>query len=460
MGRPTDLLDRLVGRLRDVVGDHVVIDPEIVSTFTTDWTGRFVGHADAVVRPGSTDEVAAVVDVCRQLGVALVPQGGNTGLVGGGVPLHGEVVLTLARLDGLSVDTLAGQVTAGAGATIGAVQRAATGAGWAYGVDLGSRDSATVGGTIATNAGGIHVLRHGDTRAQLLGIEAVLGTGAVVSHLGGLVKDNTGYHLPGLVCGSEGTLAVVTAARLRLVPPAQAHAVAVLAFTSVTEAVEAGTAFRRSLPGLEACELFLEDGLDLVCRTFGLARPFAAPHPVLLLVEVGGEDDPTDALIEAAGGVDGVADTVVVTDPIRRAELWRYREAHTEAINSLGPPHKLDVTVPLDAMADFVETVPDRVGAVESRARTWLFGHIGDGNIHVNVTGLSPDDDRVDDAVFTLVAEVGGSISAEHGIGTAKRDWLHLSRSDAEIDAFRAVKHALDPAGILNPHVLLPPDET
>ena len=229
----------IVDRLRQVVGMQVIDDPEVIASYTTDWTGRFVGHAGIVVRPGSTDEVAGVVLACRELGVPLVPQGGNTGLVGGGVPLQGEVVLSLRRLQVLEpVDALAGQVTAGAGTALGTLHRAVGSAGWAYGVDLASRDSATVGGTVATNAGGTHVLRYGDTRAQVLGVEAVLGTGSVISHLGGLVKDNTGYDLPGLLCGSEGTLAVVTAARLRLVPAPSFRTVAVLAFDTVSDALD------------------------------------------------------------------------------------------------------------------------------------------------------------------------------------------------------------------------------
>jgi len=238
-----------VDELRQVVGAGLVLDPEIVASFTTDWTGRFEGATRAVVRPASTAEVAGVIDVCRRHGIALVPQGGNTGLVGGSVPLHGEVVLSLRGLDDLGpVDEAAGQVTAGAGVTLADLQTTADAAGWAYGVDLASRQSATVGGTVATDAGGIHVLRYGDTRAQLLGVEAVLGTGAVVSHLGGLVKDTTGYHLPGLLCGSEGTLAVVTAARLRLVPPTPERTTALLAFDSAADAVAAAVVLRRALP--------------------------------------------------------------------------------------------------------------------------------------------------------------------------------------------------------------------
>jgi FAD/FMN-containing dehydrogenase len=447
----------IVDRLRDVVGDQVIVDADMVASYTTDWTGRFAGHTVAVARPASTDEVAGVVSACRKLGVPLVPQGGNTGLVGGGVPLHGEVVLSLSRMNTLgAVDAAAGQVTAGAGVALSAVHRAAESAGWAYGVDLASRDSATVGGTIATNAGGTRVLRYGDTRAQVLGVEAVVGTGAVVSHLGGLLKDNTGYHLPGLLCGSEGTLAVVTAARLRLVPALSHRTVAVLAFAQVSEAVEASVHLRRSLTTLEAAELFLAPGLELVCAVAGMRTPFAAPHPVYLLVEVADRTDPTDALAEATASLDGLADVVVATDANRRSELWRYREAHTEAINTLGPPHKLDVTLPLGSLADFVDQVPATVRAIAPTAQTFLFGHVGDGNVHLNVAGLDPDDDRVDDAVVHMVAEAGGSISAEHGIGSAKRQWLGLSRSAEEISVFRDIKRALDPDGILNPHVLFP----
>jgi FAD/FMN-containing dehydrogenase len=447
----------VVDRLREVVGDQVITDPELIASYTADWTRRFEGSAPAVVRPGSTAEVAGVVLACRELGVALVPQGGNTGLVGGGVPLHGEVVLSLRRLQALEpVDSLAGQLTAGAGVPLSTLHQAAAAAGWAYGVDLASRDSATVGGTVATNAGGTHVLRYGDTRAQLLGVEAVLGTGSVVSHLGGLVKDNTGYHLPGLLCGSEGTLAVVTAARLRLVPDTPSRTVAVLAFDTVSDALDASVELRQALPSLEACELFVSAGLELVRSVTGLPAPFPESHPVYLLVEAADRSDPTDALAEATGSVGHVIDVVVATEPVRRAALWRYREAHTEAINTLGPPHKLDVTLPLGALAEFMGRVPDTVQAVVPDARTWLFGHAGDGNIHVNVSGLAPDDDRVDEAVFELVGQFAGSISAEHGIGTAKRRWLRLSRSPEEIRAFRSIKAALDPEGILNPHVLLP----
>jgi FAD/FMN-containing dehydrogenase len=348
---------------------------------------------------------------------------------------------------------VAGQVTAGAGATIAAVAGAADAAGWAYGVDFAARDSATVGGSIATNAGGLRVLRYGATRQQLLGVEAVLADGRVVSHLGGLVKDNTGYDLGGLVCGSEGTLAVVTAARLRLVPRYASRVVALLAFATTDAALAAVGALRREVDALEAAELFFGDGLELVCTHAGWPPPFAGEHAAYVLVECAAHDDPTDALATAVAALAAVDDVAVATDGPGRARLWRYREAHTEAINSLGPPHKLDVTLPAAALAEFVRRVRELVAP----APAWLFGHAADGNLHVNVTGVDPDDESVDDAVLTLVAVLGGSISAEHGIGTAKRRWLHLNRSPAEIDAFRAIKRALDPEGTLNPNVLLPP---
>jgi FAD/FMN-containing dehydrogenase len=449
----------LLEHLRDVVGTaHVVADPEVMASYGVDWTGRFRGTPAAVVRPGDVAEVAAVVAHCRDVGAPLVAQGGNTGLVGGGVPLAGELVLSLRRLSAITdVDPLGGQLTAGAGVTVGDVQTAAAAAGWYYGVDLGSRDSATIGGTVATNAGGLQVLRYGPTRAQVAGVEAVLGTAAVVSHLGGMMKDNTGYDLGGLLCGSEGTLGVVTAVRLRLVTPNPERVVALLAFPSSTAAVEAASLLRRALPELHSLELFLDSGMELVCRTHEVAPPFADHHRAYLLVEAAGREDPALALDAVLDSVAGIEDVAVATDGHRRSQLWRYREGLTEAINRLGSPHKLDVTLPAPALATFVDRVPDVVSDVAPGATTWLFGHVGDGNVHVNVTGVDPDDLAVDDRVLLFVARLGGSISSEHGIGAAKRPWLHLNRSEAEITAFRRIKGALDPAGILNPNALLPP---
>lgn len=445
--------------LAAAVGEHhVLTEPDVRASFERDWTGRFGAPSSAVVRPSDTAEVSAVVRACADAGAPIVPQGGNTGLVGGGVPRGGEVVLSTARLDDVEpVDEVAAEVSVGAGVTLAGLHAHAAAAGLAFGIDFAARDSATVGGMIATNAGGVHVLRYGSMRAQVLGVEAVLADGAVVRRMSGLRKDNTGYDLPGLLTGSEGTLAIVTRARLRLVPRHERRAVAVLAVDDVHGALAVLGRLRHTLPSLEAVELFHDDGLALVVAHAGLARPFAASWPSYLLVECAGHDDPTDDLAAALADVDEVRDAAVATDRPAREQLWQLRERHTEAIGAAGVPHKLDVTLPLAALPRFEGRVRALVADLAPAARLILFGHLGDGNMHVNVLGLAPDDDRVDEAVLHLVAELGGSISAEHGIGTAKARWLPLTRGPADIAAMRAVKHALDPGGLLNPGVLFPP---
>lgn len=457
--------ERLRTGLVGIVGPAQVLDdPEVVASYEVDWTGRFRGRAAAVVRPGCTEEVSAVLRLLHDAGRPVVVQGGNTGLVGGSIPHRGEVVLSLTRLrhEG-EVDPLAGQVTLGAGATLAAAHQVAAAAGLAFGVDLSARDSATVGGMVATNAGGLRVLRYGDMRANLVGIETVLADGSVLSHLSGLTKDNTGYHLESLFAGSEGTLGVVTAARLRLVPRLDARATGLVALAGAGEALVALAELRRRLDrSLEAAELFFADGVALVCDHLGIPPPFPEPHPAYLLVEVAAGRDPTEELAAAVlEGVGALArDGAVESMPAGRARLWRYREAHTEAISAAGVPVKLDISLPGPALAEFVPRVREAVAAAAPPARCVLFGHAGDGNLHVNVLGAFGRGDEVardiEDAVLRLVAGLGGSISAEHGIGVAKRPWLHLNRSPAEIAAFRALKHALDPKGILNPDVLLP----
>ena len=338
------------------------------------------------------------------------------------------------------------------------MQQVARDAGWQYGVDLGARDVATVGGMVATNAGGVHVLRYGPTRRQLVGIEAVLSDGRVIRRLDGLEKDNSGFDLAGLLCGSEGTLAVVTAARLRLHAATRCSVVALCAFDDIDTALDGVGTLRRELVCVNAIELFFEEGLELVCDRLGLARPFAARHTAYVLVEAAADTDPTVALGSAVESCAGVADVAVATDDVAARALWRYREGHPEAISLLGAPLKLDVSLPSDRLGEFIHAVARQVAELAPDASVWLFGHAGDGNIHVNVTGVPIDDDDVTGAVLGLVAGLHGSISAEHGIGSAKRRYLHLVRSAVEIATYRAIKRALDPAGILNPHVLLPDD--
>jgi FAD/FMN-containing dehydrogenase len=449
----SDLHERFV----DIVGaEHVITDPGVAASYETDWTGRFSGRADAVVRPATTDEVSAVVAVCRDAGVAVCLQGGNTGLVGGSVPVDGAVLLSTSRLRELDpVDVVSGQVTVGAGVTLADLQRHVRAQGFDFGVDFAARDACTIGGMVATNAGGERVLRYGTMRAQLLGAEAVLPDGSVVSRLTGLPKDNTGYDVVSLLAGSEGTLGVVTRVRLRLVPAVGGRAVALVAVDDTAAAVELVRTLRDALPSLEAAELFFADGVALVRDKTGLSAPFAGDHPAYLLVECAQRTDPTDDLLDALSSCTGVRDATVASDARGRQALWAYRESHTEAINAAGVPVKLDVAVPLAALADAVAAVPGVVSAAAPDARTILFGHVAEGNLHVNVLNAVDEAEQVSDGVLRLVASYGGSISAEHGVGRAKREWLHLSRSAEEIALMRAIKLAVDPGGLFNPGVLL-----
>jgi FAD/FMN-containing dehydrogenase len=446
--------------LRGAVGPgHVLTDADLRATYETDWTRRWHGEALVVVRPGSTDEVVAVVRACAAAGAAVIPQGGNTGLVGGSVPRASasrpQVVLSTLRLRDLDpVDELVGEGTVGAGVTLANLQAHARAAGFGFGVDLGARDTATIGGMIATNAGGIRVLRHGPMRAQLLGMEAVLADGSVMRRLPGMVKDNTGYHLPSLLAGSEGTLAVITRAHLRMVPLKARHAVALLALQTTADAVSLAGELRRSLPTLAAAELFFDAGLELVLRHAGGERPFRERHPVYLLLEVEDDADPTDELASAVAAVPSVTDAVLASDEAGRVRLWRLREGHTEAISAEGIAHKLDVTLPMARLAEFIDRVVGEVEGVSPGSRTYLYGHVCDGNMHLGIIGPVPEDEAVDDTVLRLTIEMGGSVSAEHGIGVAKVGWLETDRGKADVAAMRAIKRALDPEAMLNPGVI------
>jgi FAD/FMN-containing dehydrogenase len=367
------------------------------------------------------------------------------------------VLLSTSRLTDLGdVDELAAQVTVGAGVTLARLQAHVRPHGLDVGVDFAARESCTVGGMVATNAGGERVLRYGTMRAQLLGVEAVLADGSVVTRLTGLPKDNTGYDVVSLLAGSEGTLGILTRLRLRLVPAQPGRAVALVALDDTTAAVSLVRRLRTALPSLEAAELFFADGLDLVRRQGALPAPFGSPYPAFVLVECAQRTDPADDLLAALGECPEVRDATVAGDARGRHALWLYRESHTEAINAEGVPVKLDVAVPLPELAAFVAGLPDAISAAAPDARPILFGHVNEGNLHVNVLDALDRAEAVEDAVLQLVARHGGSISAEHGVGRAKRAWLHLSRSKEEIAMMRAIKTALDPDGLLNPGVLLP----
>ncbi|MFN8204653.1 MAG: FAD-binding oxidoreductase [Solirubrobacteraceae bacterium] len=446
----------LARRLAAIVGrQHVLADADVRAPFERDWTGLHGGPASLVVRPADAGEVAAVVAECAQAGIGIVPQGGNTGLVGGGVPRRGEVVVSLVRLNMLSdVDCAAGDVEAGAGVPLAALQRHARAVGMDAAVDFGARDSATVGGLVATDAGGIRALRHGTAGARVTGVEAVMADGAVVDRCAGLLKDNAGYDLTALLVGSEGTLGIVTRVRWRLAPLLTARVAALAPVGSVEDAVALLATVRPLLPSLEAADFFADDALSYVLRHLGAAPPLEPRARVYVLLECAAHSDPTEeltgALVEA-----GVEDAILADDTAGRARLWRLREAIPEAI-AASRPHALDVGLPVARIAEFAERVPGVAEHAQPGATTILFGHLGDGNLHVNVLGLPAHDDSVDEAVLRLAAECGGTISAEHGVGVAKARWLGLVRGDAELRAMRAIKSALDPAGILNPGVVLP----
>ncbi|MBV9818234.1 MAG: FAD-binding oxidoreductase [Solirubrobacterales bacterium] len=456
--RPDPALS-LPRELAEVVGEgHVLTDPELTAGYERDWTGRFGARAALVVRPADGGELAEVVRRCAAAGVPIVPQGGNTGLVGGGVPRGGEAIVSLRRLDVIGpVDAALGQVTAGAGVTLAALQEAARRHGEDPTLDFAARDSCTLGGLVACDAGGARALRHGTARPHVAGLEAVLADGSVVSRLQGLTKDNAGYDLPALLIGSEGTLGIITRVRWRLAPMVPARATALVALDSVAAAARLLASLRDSAPTLESCDFFGPEGMSLVLSHQRRRSPLRTDAAVYLVLECAGRRDPTDELAAALDAA-GAHDAVLADDAAGRAGLWALREGHADAINAAGIPHKLDVGVPLSELERFLAEVPPTAAAAGAE-RVIVFGHLGDGNVHVNLLGAPAEDRRADDAVLELALRCGGTISAEHGIGVAKADWLARARGDAELRAMRAVKHALDPGGLLNPGAVLALDQ-
>jgi FAD/FMN-containing dehydrogenase len=447
-----NLSPEFVEALRLIVGGNNVL-AEDLATYGTDWTGRFIGCPSLVVRPGSTSEVSQVMQLCSKHNVAVVPQGGNTGLVGGTLADDGQIILSTSRINWIgSVDAVSQQISVGAGVTVEQVQEAAKQFGLRYAVDFGARGSATIGGTIATNAGGINVLRYGSTRQQLVGVEAVLPNGDVFEHMTGLLKDNTGYDLASLLCGSEGTLGIVTAARLRLVPRRTRRVTVLLGCNSTEEVVEIVQGMRQHFDSLDAAELFYADGANLVAEAFNVAIPFAAP--VYLLVEFSADFDLTSDIERHLAQSNFAGLSAVAQDDLGRARLWRLREEHTAAISTHGVPHKFDVTVAVSDLPNFIVKTRQRIFETNADWSVFIFGHAADGNMHVNVLGPTANDELVDEVVLQVVAEFKGSISAEHGIGSAKKKWLSLSRSQNEIAMMKAIKGALDPQGLMNPNTL------
>lgn len=432
---------------------HVSTDPDVLAGRSVDHTGRYHGRASALVRPGSADEVAEVLRLCRDAGVNVTIQGGRTSLVAGTVPEHDDVLLSTERLCAISdVDTTERRIEAGAGATLAAVQRAASAAGLVFGVDLAARDTATVGGMASTNAGGLRTVRYGNMGNQVIGLDVALPDGSVVSRHSRVRADNTGYDLPALFVGAEGTLGVITALDLRLHPDPPHRVTAVCGFEELGALVDAGRLFR-DLDGIAALEMIDGKAGALAGEHLGAAPPVHGDW--LLLVELASDQDQTERLADALDGVRTCGEPAVGVDLAAQQRLWRVRESVTEVVGLFGPPLKFDVSLPLSAVAAFARGAdallhrhaPDAIGV--------LFGHIGEGNLHLNVLRCDEEQERdLYAAMMELIAECGGNVSSEHGVGSRKRRYVGMSRSAADIAAMRTLKTAFDPTGYLNAAVL------
>ncbi len=469
--------DRVLDSLRSALGPNGVLTArDDVAPYLVDWRGAHRGDARAVLRPAGTEEVSALVRLCHDAGVALVPQGGNTGLCGGAVPdSSGEqLVVSLGRMRRIRRNDPDGDsITVEAGVVLRDVQEAAAAAGRLFPLTLGSEGSCTIGGVLSTNAGGTGVLRYGMMRDLTLGIEVVLPDGRVWDGLRTLRKDNTGYDLKHLFIGAEGTLGIITAAALRLFPATPRRATAWVALPGVSSAV-AMLPLLREYAGdhLSAWELMSRQALDLVlAHGPGAQDPFRNEYPWYGLVELSAPRAAADlgAMLESVlgHGFDRglVTDAVVAGSPPQRESLWALREAISEAQNPEGPSLKHDVSVPIGELPAFVERTDRALEDVLPGVRRVTYGHVGDGNLHYNLSKPVGAEDAdfvacagdLSRAIYDEVSRRSGSISAEHGIGTAKRAAARTYKDPVELDLMRTVKRALDPADLMNPGKVLPP---
>ena len=440
--------------LTGIVGaHHVVTDPDVLAGRSVDHTGRYRGRASALVRPGSADQVAEVLRVCRDAGAHVTVQGGRTSLVAGTVPEHDDVLLSTERLCAVSdVDTVERRVTAGAGATLAAVQHASGVAGLVFGVDLAARDTATMGGMASTNAGGLRTVRYGNMGEQVVGLDVALPDGSVLRRHSRVRRDNTGYDLPALFVGAEGTLGVITALDLRLHPTPSHRVTAVCGFGDLDALVDAGRTFR-DVDGIAALELIDGRAAALTGEHLGVGAPVEGDW--MLLVELAADHDQTDRLAALLHGVRLTGEPAVGVDVAAQQRLWRVRESLAEVLGVYGPPLKFDVSLPLSAISEFARVAVALVGAQVPDALPVLFGHIGEGNLHLNVLRCATDrEPALYAAMMDLIAQCGGNVSSEHGVGSRKRTYLGMSREPNDIAAMRAVKAALDPTGYLNAAVL------
>lgn len=450
-------LDALVARLGRVLDRSAILAGAAVGAgYCGDATDERGPSPALVFRPKGTEDVAAILSACNDAGQPVVIQGGRTGLAGGARPQVGEVSLSLERMTFLgAIDTAAGTVIADAGVTLQSVQEKAADHDLMFGIDIGARGTATIGGNIATNAGGIRVLRYGMYRAQVMGLEAVLADGTVLSNLKGLPKDNSGYDLGQVFIGTEGTLGVVTRACLKLHPKPRAQANAFCALPSLQAAIGLLERLRRVLgPLLSAFEVIFPHVYAGVIAHSSATPPVPCGAGMYALIEIQGQSETDDearfkeALMEAyEAGI--VSDVTVSTSARDYAAIWALREGASEFIFSMDHMTGFDIGLPIPAMQSFIDTASTEIRAADPDAQFYIFGHLGDGNLHYLVR--TREHQRVADAAFAAVARYGGAVSAEHGIGLDKKRWLPLVRSPAELSAMRRLKSAFDPHNILNP---------
>ena len=464
-----------VAALSAIVGpEHVLTDAGDIAPYLVEWRDLFHGTTPAVVRPGSAEEVSCVLKWASETGQAIVPQAGNTGLVGGQVPDESgrEIVMSLARLNRIrDVDAHGATMHVEAGALLQDVQTAAAEAGMLFPLALGSQGSCRIGGNISTNAGGVGVLAYGNTRDLVLGLEVVLPTGEIWDGLSRLRKDNTGYDLKHLFIGGEGTLGIITAAILKLFPAPRGRAVAIAGLADPDAVLALLAIARRTAgPGLTAFEILPRIGLEFVIRHVpGNRDPLKASHPWYALIEISSfrSEEDAGAMMEAtlAGALEcgTVTDAAIAASLAQAEAIWKLRHDITEAQRPEGGSIKHDVSVPVASVPEFLRRASAAVTEAVPGCRPVGFGHVGDGNIHFNVS-QPPDMDKaaflarwdeLNAAVHAIVLEMGGSVSAEHGIGRLKRDILKKVKPAIALDLMHRIKREFDPAGILNPGRIL-----
>lgn len=455
---------QLLQDFKDMVGEEgVITDAERLRAYCEDWRGIFHGAALCAVLPRSTEEVAAVVQRCAKAGIALVPHGGNTGLSGGATPddSGSQVVISLARMKAIRhIDGIGETMELEAGCILQVAQEAAAEHGLHLPIELASEGSAQIGGVVSTNAGGTNVLKFGMARSRVLGLEVVLANGQVLRGLRRLRKDNAGYDWKQWFIGTEGTLGIVTAAVLQLAHQPKHRVTALLALATPAQALLVLQAAKREIgETLSGFELMSGSALRLVRKHMGLTLPMAdAPWFVLLEATsaLAGLRDATETLLETLLESEAVSDGVVAESDRQAAELWRLRESLTEAESKEGRSIKHDVSVPIASIAEFLRVADAAVGSAYPAVQINAFGHAGDGNIHYNVIAPSGVDAAdLNRLVHDIVIALGGSISAEHGIGQYRVSELARSKSDAELQLARAIKLALDPHLLLNPGKVL-----